>query len=311
MITTVNEYIIETGPTEVHTRCSETSFIPLSLCLTLLKDLETSIEVVAEQLYGEKNKWNLIAITEAVKVCIRLVIFRKTGYKMLLQGGETENTENEYESFSLQETKRHLGKPTGNEESCITKALHLQNSGNLEGRAVSALRSFGKNATMQQPQAIMEPPSKLVERPILWTFLSEKGIPGGLFVTGEILFIIRPLVYVLLMRKYGTRTWFPWCMSLAVDLISNSILSVTLMSQHSRKNQQLQFSDSEKDELKRRRMLWALYLMRDPLFTKYTRQKLGSTQRLVQPVPILGFVAEKLIEILIGVQTRYTYTSGS
>ncbi|PHT30094.1 hypothetical protein CQW23_30295 [Capsicum baccatum] len=311
MITTVNEYIIETTPTEVHTRCAVSSSIPLSLCLTLLKDLETSIEVVAEQLYGEKNKWNLIAISEAVKVCIRLVIFRKTGYKMLLQGGETENAENDSDSSCSQEMKRRIDKPTGNEESGTTKTLHLQNSENLEGRAISALSSFGKNASMQQPQAIMEPPIKLVERPSLWTFLSEKGVPGGFFVTGEVLFIIRPLVYVLLMRKYGTRSWFPWCVSLAVDLIGNSIVSVALMCQHSGKNQQLQYCDSEKDELKRRRMLWALYLMRDPLFTKYTRRKLESTQRLVQTVPILGFVAEKLIEILIGVQTRFTYTSGS
>ncbi|XP_055832541.1 peroxisome biogenesis protein 16-like isoform X1 [Solanum dulcamara] len=311
MISNVNKYIIETSPTEVHTSCAESSFIPLSLCLSLLKDLETLIEVVAEQIYGEKNKWNLIAITEAVKVCFRLVIFRKTGYKMLLEGGETENAETDSDFFSLQETKRQLDKPTGNEESGIAKTLQLQNSGKLEGREISALSSFGKNATMQHPQAIMEPPSKPVERPSLWTFLSEKGVPGGFFMTGEILFIIRPLVYVLLMKKYGTRSWFTWCMSLAVDLIGNSILSVTLMSQHSGKNQQLQSSESEKDELKRRRMLWALYLMRDPLFTMYTRQRLESTQRLVQPIPILGFVAEKLIEILIGVQTRYTYISGS
>ncbi|KAK4375913.1 hypothetical protein RND71_006590 [Anisodus tanguticus] len=311
MITTVNEYIIDTSPTEVHMRCAESSFIPLSLCLTLLKDLETSIEVVAEQLYGEKNKWNLIAITEAVKVCIRLAIFRNSGYKMLLQGGETKNAENDSDSFRPQQTKRQLDKPTGNEESGITKTLHLQNSGNLEDRAISALGSFSKNATMQHPQAIMEPPSKIVEKPSLRTFLSEKSICGGFFVTGEILFIIRPLIYVILMRKYGTRSWFPWCVSLAVDLIGNSILAVTLMSQHSGKKQQLQSSDSEKDELKRRRMLWALYLMWDPLFTKHTRQRLESTQRLAQHVPILGFVAEKLVEIVIGVQSRYTYTSSS
>lgn len=68
-------------------------------------------------------------------------------------------------------------------------------------------------------------------------------------MTGEVLFIIRPLVYVLLMRKYGTRSWFPWCVSLAVDLIGNSIVSVALMCQHSGKNQQLQYCDSEKDEV--------------------------------------------------------------
>lgn len=78
---------------------------------------------------------------------------------MLIQGGETENAENDSDCFSLQETKRQLGKPTGNEESGIAKALHLQNSGNLEGRAVSALSGFGKNATMQHPRAIMERPS--------------------------------------------------------------------------------------------------------------------------------------------------------
>ncbi|XP_016445869.1 peroxisome biogenesis protein 16-like [Nicotiana tabacum] len=308
MITTMNEYIIETSPTDEHTRCAESSFVPLSLCLTLLKDLETTIEVVAEQLYGEKNKWNLIAVTEAVKACIRLVIFRKTEYKMLLQGGETEIAENDSDSLSPQETKRRLDKPRRNGESGISNG---QNPGNLQGRAISALSSFGKNAIMEHPQAIMEPPSKVVEKPSLQTFLSEKGILGSFFVTGEIFFIIRPLIYVLLMRKYGTRSWFPWCISLALDLIGNSILSVTLMSQNSGNNHRLQFSDSEKDELKRRRMLWALYLMRDPFFTKYTRQRLESTQRLVQPIPILGFVAEKLIEILIGVQTRYTYISGS
>ncbi|KAJ8563479.1 hypothetical protein K7X08_031931 [Anisodus acutangulus] len=299
MITTVNEYIIETSPTEVHKRCAESSFIPLSLCLTLLKDLETSIEVVAEQLYGFVLGWLSSGIP---------------GTKCFLQGGETENAENDSDSFCPQETKRQLDKPIGNKESGITKTIHLQNSRNLEGRVLSAL-SFGKNASMQHPQAIMEPPNKLVEKPSLQTFLSEKGISGGFSVTGEFLFIIRPLIYVLLMRKYGTRSWFPWCVSLAVDLIGNSILSVTLMSQHSGKKQQLQSSESEKDELKRRRMLWALYLMWDPLFTKYTRyimcKDLKALKRLSQPIPFLGFVAEKLVEIVIGVQSRYTYTSGS
>lgn len=78
---------------------------------------------------------------------------------MLLEGRETENAETDSDFFSLQETKRQLDKTTGNEESGIAKTLQLQNSGNLEGRAISALSSFGKNATMQHTQAIMEPPS--------------------------------------------------------------------------------------------------------------------------------------------------------
>lgn len=69
-------------------------------------------------------------------------------------------------------------------------------------------------------------------------------------MTGETMFVLRPLIYVLLVRKYGTRSWFPWFISLAVDLIGNSMLSATTMSQDSRKDQHFQFSKSEKDEVR-------------------------------------------------------------
>lgn len=75
---------------------------------------------------------------------------------MLLQGGETEIAENDSDSLSPQETKRRLDKPRRNGESGISNG---QNPGNLQGRAISALSSFGKNAIMEHPQAIMEPPS--------------------------------------------------------------------------------------------------------------------------------------------------------
>lgn len=69
-------------------------------------------------------------------------------------------------------------------------------------------------------------------------------------MTGESMFVLRPLIYVLLLRKYGTRSWFPWFISLAVDLIGNGILSAITMSQDGRKDQHFQFSKSEKDEVR-------------------------------------------------------------
>lgn len=64
-------------------------------------------------------------------------------------------------------------------------------------------------------------------------------------------------------------------------------------------------------KLRRRKLLWALYLMRDPFFSKYTRQRLESTEKLLEPVPIIGFLTAKIVELIIGAQTRYTYMSGS
>ncbi|VFQ84021.1 unnamed protein product [Cuscuta campestris] len=313
MMTTVNEHIIETTPNRVQTTPSpDPSFVPLSLCLTLLKDLETLVEVVAEQVCGEERKWNFIAIAEAVKVLVRLIVFKNSGYKMLLHGGETVNTENSNDVPRPEEMHGHLQIPN-------RMNFRGHNLYNLEGRALSALNSFGQRARMvseptwlhrQHHEAIQEPPT-MVMKPSLSAFLPEKGFPGRLFVTGEVMFVLRPLIYVLLVRKYGARSWFPWVISLAVDIIGSCILSSINLCPLRSKTKQFQFSNPEMDELKRRKMLWALYLMRDPFFSRYTRQRLETTQKLVEPIPVVGFFTEKLVELIIGAQTRYTYFSGS
>ncbi|GAY57206.1 hypothetical protein CUMW_177650 [Citrus unshiu] len=75
IITAINEHIIETTPSQKGS------------------DLEILVEVVAQHYYGDKKKWNFIAITEATKVLVRLALFQNSGYKMLLHGGETLNVE--------------------------------------------------------------------------------------------------------------------------------------------------------------------------------------------------------------------------
>ncbi|KAM7508717.1 hypothetical protein LguiA_019170 [Lonicera macranthoides] len=304
IFTAVNEHIIDTTPTPANRGDAEHSLFPYSLCITLLKDIETLVEVVGQQFYGDDKKWNFIAATEALKVLVRLALFQSSGYQMLLHGGENPNVD----KASNASNQRH-----GYE--------NLANPRNLEGRALSALTRFGENARInsdpswlrrvQQHHSATEPPNSLVERPTLSSILSEKGISGGLFVMGEVMNILRPLIYVLLIRKYRTRSWFPWFFSLGVDLVGMGILSQVTKSQHGMKDQHFRLSDPEKHELKRRKLLWALYLMRDPFFSKYTRQRLESTEKILEPVPIVGFLAGKLIELLVGAQTRYTYMSGS
>lgn len=88
----------------------------------------------------------------------------------------------------------------------------------------------------------------MAETPSLSTFLSEKGIPGGLFLTGEVMFVLRPLIYVLLIRKYGARSWFPWLTSLVVDLIGHGIISFVTIMWHNSKDFRL--SNIEKNEVR-------------------------------------------------------------
>lgn len=67
IFTAINEHIIETAPTQTLTGSAEPNSFPYSLCLSALKDLETLVEVVAIQYYGEEKKWNFLAVTEASK----------------------------------------------------------------------------------------------------------------------------------------------------------------------------------------------------------------------------------------------------
>lgn len=67
IITAVNEHIIETTPTQMHVNSAGPSSFPYSLCISALKNLETLIEVAAQQYYGDDKRWNFIAATEAMK----------------------------------------------------------------------------------------------------------------------------------------------------------------------------------------------------------------------------------------------------
>ncbi|XP_027334151.1 peroxisome biogenesis protein 16-like [Abrus precatorius] len=319
IVTAINEHIIDTAPGQNITGSVEPYSFPYPLCLSALKDLETLVEVVAQHYYGDDKKWNFLAVTEAIKALVRLSLFRKSGYKMLLHGGETPNDEVNLDSFTSQ---YQVGlKPDGHHRSGYLNNNLGANPMNLEGRALSALNRFGEKARMvsdpawlrrvQHKQATMKPTNSRVDRPTLCTILSKKGIFGALFLVGEVLFISRPLIYVLFIRKYGVRSWSPWLLSLAIDCIGNSILSLVTTSLAGEKEQMFHLSAPEKDEVKRRKLLFVLYLMRDPFFSKYTRQKLESTEKVLEPIPIIGFLTAKIVELMIGAQTRYTYMSGS
>ncbi|OMO78693.1 Peroxisome membrane protein, Pex16 [Corchorus capsularis] len=303
IITAINEHIIDTAPNERHAGPADPSPFPYGLCISALKDLETLVEVVAEQ------------------VIVRLALFRNGGYKMLLHGGETPNIEKDSDDTSSQQQIGGFPKPGGHHGSGWLQNHHGQNSWNPQGRAMSALSRFGESARMisnplwmqriEHQHAIMAPPTQTIKRPTLSEFLSEKGFNGALFVLGEVLFITRPLIYVLFIRRYGLRSWKPWFISLAVDFIGVGFISHVMQSGKGGREQRFNLSASEKDEVKRRKLLWALYLMREPFFEKYTRRKLESTEKILEPVPLIGTLAGKIVELVVGAQSRYTYMSGS
>ncbi|CAH8383681.1 unnamed protein product [Eruca vesicaria subsp. sativa] len=258
IFTTINEHIIESVPTtRAHVGPSGTdddSSLSYPLLISILKDLETVVEVAAEHFYGDR-KWNFIIATEALKALIRLALFRNTGYKMLLHGGETPNDDKDPNQSQPQNRAGTL------DRNRLGNQNHY-NPWNLEGRAMSALSSFGQNARttptsppsawsrrIQHQQAVIEPAMIKEKRRTLSELLSEKGVKGALFVIGEVLCITRPLIYVIFIRRYGIRSWIPWAISLSVDALGMGILSNLKL--WGEKSKQIHFSQLERDEEKK------------------------------------------------------------
>lgn len=50
-------------------------------------------------------------------------------------------------------------------------------------------------------------------------------VARSLLSAGEILYVFRPLIYVLAMRKWGAKKWKPWLLSLGVDAASMALIA--------------------------------------------------------------------------------------
>ncbi|KAL5082507.1 hypothetical protein RYX36_010928 [Vicia faba] len=111
------------APDQNITGSIEPNSLPYPLSLSALKDLEMLVEIVAQHYYGDDRKWKFLAITEGIRVLVRLSLFRKSGYKMFLHGRETSNDD----SFS---------QIAANLKGCYNVGTNLWN---LEGRALPAL----------------------------------------------------------------------------------------------------------------------------------------------------------------------------
>ncbi|XP_078178150.1 shrunken seed protein (SSE1) isoform X2 [Carex rostrata] len=295
MVSAVNQHIVDTAPQTLVHRGQEgfnISQLSWSLILSILKDGEAVVEVASQHFFGQDGKWGFIAAMEAIKALVRVATFKESGFKMLLQGGEV-----------LNEGKGLFANAEGSSQ-------HSQVPRGLEGRAVNALNKFGQNAKYNlgtyRPAPVMPAP-----KPTFSSIWHEKGLHGRLYLIGEVIHVLRPVIYVLFIRKFGIKSWTPWLVSLAVELTGITLVSHATSRDSKRGGRSYQLSDSEKDELKRRKNILALYILRDPFFTRYTRSRLEKVDQVLSPVPIVGFFTSKLVELLIGIQTRYTYTAGS
>ena len=82
----------------------------------------------------------------------------------------------------------------------------------------------------------------------------------------EILFMIRPVVYVFLVKKFrnsGRKEWIPWMVSIVIEIIAHQ----SWVKRVAEGNPSLM----EKQESFRRMLLFFYYLIRNPFYERFTK----------------------------------------
>jgi hypothetical protein len=149
-------------------------------------------------------------------------------------------------------------------------------------------------------------------------------------ILGELLHILRPVVYTLALKKWGRTSWKPYLLSLFIDLSSwQATAGGAARSAHAARHaathpsvkgtslellfslQAMQWRREDLDELTRRKLLLGYYLLRDPMFGRWTVRGLRRWERVVERVPLVGWMTGKGVEILVGAQQLYSYTCAS
>lgn len=143
-------------------------------------------------------------------------------------------------------------------------------------------------------------------------------------MAGEVIHILRPLAYSYGCAATGERSWRPWLISLGMDAAafastaraggsSGAIALLTPIGEAgSSRVPVLPYLDEEQAaELRRRKMLWFLYLMRSPAFELLAEPVSRGAAGVFEGVPILGGMAGYALNMLLYVQRHHFYTSAS
>jgi len=123
-------------------------------------------------------------------------------------------------------------------------------------------------------------------------------------ILGEILWITRPIIYLYLLYKEGKSSWWPWVISLLIDLASWRCIQTKKLNK------------VERNEISHRKLQIFMYLLRSPFFeTVFASEKATSTTTKVvdslHQIPGVSALMSIAMEFLKVYRNRYFYTAAS
>ncbi|CDS12637.1 hypothetical protein LRAMOSA04823 [Lichtheimia ramosa] len=253
-----------------------------SLALSIISYTEVVFELLLHRRISSKSRrWRWIVGIEGIKAVLRLVLFFRSGKRTVIH-------------------PTHLVRNT---DPC----------------------TFESNVTDKLELATLDPrtgtPSTANPRLLTASTTVSSTMPRqGWALFGEIVWIIRPVVYAFMVmntlrrgshkvveqsedeeetEKDDENDWKPWLVSLCIDLLARTARSMQPTSA------------LEQDEYKRRDYLLLYYLLRGPVYNLFTRRILEVFCDASEHRPLVSILATALNDYRPFWEQSYFYTAGS
>mmetsp|Transcript_11189 Transcript_11189/g.45536 ORF Transcript_11189/g.45536 Transcript_11189/m.45536 type:complete len:367 (+) Transcript_11189:151-1251(+) len=209
------------------------------LLLNTVAFSEVVLEIWARQ---RKRRWSAIIAIELLKAMVKLVLLAKSrGAVQALSKVPPRDyitparvDEEGEEGDEATSTQRRQGRE-GKRRTLLDVAREKERQASDVGRW---RQYWAAQYSADLPEAEQYTPS----------------MPTRDTVIGELLHIFRPLIYVLLVVRYGRRKWKPWIVSLVVDMLSRYFTRKGPLNEY------------ERETSNSRTLAWLFYLARSPCY---------------------------------------------
>jgi len=249
--------------------------------------VELLIEILSIQYYGKMGGWRAVFIIELFKVILKIFLLYKTKESILVHQKIPER---------------------GDAVSYVDPDLFTKSQiEELENRNREITKLYDEDKTdldsdtrRRRRETILHPSiSSDLQRLKYHPTIPEDHI---LVLLGEYMSILRPLIYLLALFLWGKKSWLPWLLSLAVDMMASTFTHAGVGK----------MNGLEKDEVSRRKMQWIYYLLRSPLFeTLFVKFKLEKVVNVLKNIPVIRFPFSMCWEYILAYREYYFYTAGS
>lgn len=253
-----------------------------AVMLQVVQYTELLLEMIAKR-RGEKARWRVVVVLEAVKAMCRLILMRMTGARPgldpplpvrepVVQGSKGQASE-EGEGFESPPSERsEAGSETWTMPRTSLTLPPLPGSEDISSYLLSKVLTADD----------IKPPKTLLHR------------TTGLGQLAEVLYILRPLIYASALAYYsrkspkGTRDWRPWLLGLSIEYGARQLAKRDLETR--RPGGARGLTQLEREQLKKRGWNLAWWGMRGAFYENVTRGAIQGFANKLKGKPVLDMV---------------------